>query len=849
MERFELIAPCHFGLEAVMKREILDLGYEVSQVEDGRVTFIGDAEAVCRANIFLRTTERILLKVGSFKAETFEELFQGTRVIPWEQYIPRDGKFWVAKASSIKSRLFSPSDIQSIIKKAMVERMKGAYGITWFPEDGASYPLRVFLYKDVVTVAMDTSGDSLHKRGYRTLTSKAPITETLAAALLMLTPWKPDRILVDPFCGSGTFPIEAAMMAANMAPGMNREFLAEEWKNLIPKKCWYEAMDEANDLVKDDISVDIQGYDADGDIVRAARENAARAGVDHMIHFQQRPVAELSHPKKYGFIITNPPYGERIEEKKNLPELYRRYQAALKRAGQMDYDDQMVFALQILRAAPPVLAYFQQRYKYFCVDESQDTSKIQHEIIRLLAGRSLNLFMVGDEDQSIYGFRAAYPQALMDFEQVYPGAQVLLMEENYRSSEEIVAAANAFVARSRYRRPKTLRATQGAQCPIEIRRITRREEQIDWLFEEARRGGGETAVLFRNNESALPLVDLCERRGVPYRFKKADLTFFTHKIVLDAVDFLRFAYEPANGERFLRLYYKFGLALSRQRALAACGASARTGRPILEELIRDSETKTRMRESLGDIYAAFKRIPQLNAADALDAVRHGCGYGAYLNQKGMDTGKLAILEMLAEQEPNALRLLDRLEELRMLIAAKADVNSDVPFVLSTIHSSKGLEYDRVVLLDAFDGVLPAKPEICCRTPEDTRQYEEDRRLFYVAMTRARHKLVLFDCKTMPSVFVQEVIFNLPESRAERELAKAETNRVLGRNKPAAAGPALPPVDVAAVTRVGAAVQHAVFGRGVVTEFDGRFVTVEFSGMRVKKLDAALVAEKHLLWDL
>ena len=533
----------------------------------------------------------------------------------------------------------------------------------------------------------------------------------------------------------------------------------------------------------------------------------------------------------------------------NLPELYRRYQAALKRAGQMDYDDQMVFALQILRAAPPVLAYFQQRYKYFCVDESQDTSKIQHEIIRLLAGRSLNLFMVGDEDQSIYGFRAAYPQALMDFEQVYPGAQVLLMEENYRSSEEIVAAANAFVARSRYRRPKTLRATQGAQCPIEIRRITRREEQIDWLFKEARRGGGETAVLFRNNESALPLVDLCERRGVPYRFKKADLTFFTHKIVLDAVDFLRFAYEPANGERFLRLYYKFGLALSRQRALAACGASARTGRPILEELIRDSETKTRMRESLGDIYAAFKRIPQLNAADALDAVRHGCGYGAYLNQKGIDTGKLAILEMLAEQEPNALRLLDRLEELRMLIAAKADVNSDVPFVLSTIHSSKGLEYDRVVLLDAFDGVLPAKPEICCRTPEDTRQYEEDRRLFYVAMTRARHKLVLFDCKTMPSVFVQEVIFNLPESRAERELAKAETNRVLGRNKPAAAGPALPSVDAAAVTRVGAAVQHAVFGRGVVTEFDGRFVTVEFSGMRVKKLDAALVAEKHLLWDL
>ena len=306
-----------------MKKEIIDLGYEVSQVEDGRVTFIGDAEAICRANIFLRTTERVLLKVGSFRAETFEELFQGTKAIPWEDYLPKDGKFWVAKASSIKSKLFSPSDIQSIMKKAMVERMKNAYGITWFPEDGPSYPLRVFIHKDIVTVAIDTTGDSLHKRGYRTLTSKAPITETLAAALIMLTPWKSDRILVDPFCGSGTFPIEAAMMAANMAPGMNREVLAEDWKNISPRKHWYEAMDEANDLVDTSVQVDIQGYDIDGDIIRAARSNAKAAGVDHMIHFQQRSVADLSHPKKYGFIISNPPYGERIEEKKNLPELYK----------------------------------------------------------------------------------------------------------------------------------------------------------------------------------------------------------------------------------------------------------------------------------------------------------------------------------------------------------------------------------------------------------------------------------------------------------------------------------------------------------------------------------------------
>ena len=320
---YELIAPCHFGLEAVLKKEILDLGYEISQVEDGRVTFIGDDEAICRANVFLRTAERVLLKAGSFRAETFEELFQGTRAIAWEELIPEDGKFWVAKASSIKSKLFSPSDIQRIMKKAMADRMKSHYGVSWFPETGASYPLRVFLYKDQVTVGIDTTGDSLHKRGYRTLTSKAPITETLAAALILLTPWNKDRILVDPFCGSGTFPIEAAMIAANIAPGMERSFLSEEWKNLISRKCWYEAGDEAADLVNREIKTDIQGYDVDGDIVKAARHNAQAAGVDHLIHFQQRPVSELSHPKKYGFIISNPPYGERIEEKKNLPDLYR----------------------------------------------------------------------------------------------------------------------------------------------------------------------------------------------------------------------------------------------------------------------------------------------------------------------------------------------------------------------------------------------------------------------------------------------------------------------------------------------------------------------------------------------
>lgn len=337
MSSYELIAPCHFGLEAVLKKEIQALGYEILQVEDGKVTFAGDETAIVRANIFLRTTERILIKVGSFKATTFDELFEGTKALPLEQFIPENGKFWVAKATSIKSKLFSPSDIQSIMKKAMVDRLKRKYNLNWFPEDGDSFPFRVTIMKDVVTVGLDTSGDSLHKRGYRQATVKAPITETLAAALIMLTPWKADRILVDPFCGSGTFPIEAAMIGANIAPGMNRSFTAEDWTHLIPKKVWYEAATEAEDGIKRDITMDIQGYDIDPAAIKAAMENARLAEVEQHIHFQQRPVSALSHRKKYGFIITNPPYGRRLEEEEDMPSLYREIGEAFSRLDSWSY--------------------------------------------------------------------------------------------------------------------------------------------------------------------------------------------------------------------------------------------------------------------------------------------------------------------------------------------------------------------------------------------------------------------------------------------------------------------------------------------------------------------------------
>lgn len=323
MNELQLVAPCHFGVESVLKREIQDLGYEIIKVEDGRVTFSGDAAAVCRANVFLRTAERIMIQIGRVKATDYDQLFEKVKALNWEDFIPENGKFWVKKAGTVKSKLFSPSDIQRIVKKAIVEKLKIKYNKDWFSEDGAEYPIRVFFYKDEAIVALDTSGESLHKRGYRKNTAKAPISETLAAALIMLTPWRRDRILVDPFCGCGTFPIEAAMIAANIAPGMNREFTAEKWTNFIDKKLWYDAVNEANDLIKDDIETDIQGYDIDSKMIEFSRKNAQLAGVEHLIHFQARPVSMLSHSKKYGFIITNPPYGERLEEKEALKSLYK----------------------------------------------------------------------------------------------------------------------------------------------------------------------------------------------------------------------------------------------------------------------------------------------------------------------------------------------------------------------------------------------------------------------------------------------------------------------------------------------------------------------------------------------
>ncbi len=323
MAKILLTTPCLFGLESLLKNEIKQLGYDIESVEDGRITYRTDELGICRSNLWLRTAERVLVNMGAFEAKSFDALFENTKKIPWEKWIPKKGRFWVKKASSIKSQLFSASDIQSIVKKAIVERLKSVYSLSWFEESEEDYPIRVFIKKDQVSIGIDTTGDSLHRRGYRQLTSKAPLSETLAAALVQLTPWQKDRLLVDPLCGSGTIPIEAALIGLKIAPGLNRSFTAMQWTKSIPKKLWNNALEEANDIRDRHSKLTIQGYDIDDSILRAARENAKRAAVDEQIHFQQRSIQDFSSLKKYGFIITNPPYGERLEDKESVIKLYQ----------------------------------------------------------------------------------------------------------------------------------------------------------------------------------------------------------------------------------------------------------------------------------------------------------------------------------------------------------------------------------------------------------------------------------------------------------------------------------------------------------------------------------------------
>jgi putative N6-adenine-specific DNA methylase len=321
VSKYELIASATFGLEAIVAREVKRLGYEDVKVENARVTFRGDESAICRSNLWLRSADRVFIKMGEFKALTFEELFEKTKALPWGDILPENANFPV-EGKSIKSKLFSVPNCQAIVKKAIVEKMKKKYKREWFEEDGPRFTIEVGLLKDIATLTIDTSGAGLHKRGYREAASEAPLKETLAAAMVDLSFWNPDRILMDPFCGSGTIPIEAAMIGRNMAPGLRRKFASEDWP-MIPKKLWSQAREEAEEAIDRSKDFRILASDIDGRVLRTARNNARLAGVEDFIAFQTLPVSEIRSRKKYGCIITNPPYGERIGEKKEVEQLYR----------------------------------------------------------------------------------------------------------------------------------------------------------------------------------------------------------------------------------------------------------------------------------------------------------------------------------------------------------------------------------------------------------------------------------------------------------------------------------------------------------------------------------------------
>ena len=447
--------------------------------------------------------------------------------------------------------------------------------------------------------------------------------------------------------------------------------------------------------------------------------------------------------------------------------LYARYCAELRAARQMDYDDQMAYALAILRRHPDLLLQFQTQYPYLCVDESQDTSRVQHAIIELLAKKSGNLFMVGDEDQSIYGFRAAYPDALLAFEKTYPGAKVLLMEDNYRSTRDILQAAGGFIARSRSRYPKTIRPARGAGLPVQLVHAASRQTQLRYLFAMAKQADAPFAVLYRNNDSALPLIDLLLRSGVPYRCRSYDDTFFSHRIVCDVTDIIGLAYAPDDPEIFLRIYYKLGAMISREAALAACEQSRRSGAPVLACLLSQSGLPSMCREAAEQLQAQLAALPEVPGSALIRTIWGPMGYGRFVAERRLDPGKFSILSMLAEQEPTPQAFLARLQVLRQAVRTHEDA-PEAALTLSTIHSSKGLEYDRVYLLDVQDGILPARPDGQDADAQTRREYEEDRRLFYVAMTRAKEELYLFDYPDAPSQFVREIQALAPQARPDAD---------------------------------------------------------------------------------
>lgn len=504
------------------------------------------------------------------------------------------------------------------------------------------------------------------------------------------------------------------------------------------------------------------------------------------------------------------------------------YDKALRERQLMDYDDQMVYALRILRQYPAILRDFQTRYRYFCVDEAQDTSKIQHTIIRLLAGQSGNLFMVGDEDQSIYGFRAAYPQALTEFDAVYPSAKVLYMEQNYRSTRQIVAAADRFIQKNHNRHPKHMKATQGNGPAVRECSVYDRQAQYAYLCKLAENCTVETAVLYRDNDSVLPLIDRLDRAGIPYRCRQVESLFFTGRVVRDITDIIRFAQNPYDGELFLSLYYKLGAGISKVVAQVAADRAEAEGETILAYIAASSAASSWTQKQCKALQTHLYNLLRERADKAIYRIVNFMGYGDYLKERGGDLTKADILEALGASEPTPERLLDRLEELREVVQ-RGGTDADCPFVLSTIHSSKGLEYERVILMDVTDGLLPKVLPGANAEQEEHDAYEEERRLFYVGLTRAKRDLsiITFRKVGLESAFARELF---PPATSETEQLTA-VKKPAARQEPDAA-------RIAALAKdyiPGIRLMHKVFGPGTLVSRSGDIGVIAFDSGETKKI--------------
>lgn len=531
----------------------------------------------------------------------------------------------------------------------------------------------------------------------------------------------------------------------------------------------------------------------------------------------------------------------KLGEKEELPilEIYQEYCRELRSRSLMDYDDQMMYASTMLRN-PQVLEYFQNRYRYICVDEAQDTSKIQHRIIAQLASGRQNLFMVGDEDQSIYGFRAAYPQALLSFEKNYPQGRVLLMERNYRSNAQIVEAADRFIQKNELRHKKHMRPMRPQSSEIRIITLKNRKAQYSYLEKVAENCTTQTAVLYRDNESILPVIDRLERRNLPYRVKNADLTFFTHRIITDIRNIIHFAQNPCDTDSFMQIYYKIGTYLSKSAALYACQTSREKGLPVLEAALRFAEISNGTIQACKSMQTHLKGLLQESAEKALYRIVNFMGYKTYLERMHIKTGKLEILRAIADKEPSAQRLVGRLDELSTIIREK-EMDFNCPFILSTIHSSKGLEYDTVYLMDAIDGIFPETVVKNRRqaTDEEISTYEEERRLYYVGVTRAKDNLNIFDLEHH-CTFSDELI-----GRAERKnfLKENTTSYAAPKNrKPVSREQYEQFLEALSSTDT---VRHKVYGKGEIIELDGDSITIQFAEKR-GRFSVQFLFEKKLV---